>query len=309
MKQIDVKVLVLLSAYNGEKYIGEQLDSLLALETSVDILIRDDGSSDNTVDIIKEYCGKYDNISLLQGNNLGFVESFNELISNSMVENYTWIAFCDQDDVWLPNKLSEALRIVSSDYDDSKPIMYCSNLIVTDERLNIIGRMHKSKPNLSLESVLVQNPATGCTVLFNKSAALLYRKSINNTILSHDYNMLMICTCMGKVYYDYNSYIFYRQHGDNIYGGISKKVSKGVIDILTDLFIPKVEMKILWLTDFVETYRDKIDDDSINILNTIIHYRKYIRFRFKLLFSKKYSGIDFKTTISFKIRALIGRIV
>ena len=99
------KILVLLSLYNGEKYVKEQLDSLMNQTISVDVLARDDGSSDRTVEIVDKYTKEHNNIRLIKGENIGFVNSFNLLMMNEIVDDYQWIAFCDQDDVWLPDKI------------------------------------------------------------------------------------------------------------------------------------------------------------------------------------------------------------
>ena len=90
-------ILILLSTYNGEKYIKEQIDSILSQTVPVHLLIRDDGSSDDTPYIIAKYAERYSNIELIRGRNLGFVGSFNSLISSEFAEKYEWIAFCDQD--------------------------------------------------------------------------------------------------------------------------------------------------------------------------------------------------------------------
>ena len=107
---ISNKALVLLSTYNGENYIEELLDSLLGQTYPIDILIRDDGSSDNTYNIVLEYQKKYDNIYFISGENKGFVKSFTTLVCEKRVEHYQWIAFCDQDDIWLPDKVERAVN-------------------------------------------------------------------------------------------------------------------------------------------------------------------------------------------------------
>ena len=99
----DKKVAVLLSTYNGEKYVGAQIHSILTQNyKNIEIVVRDDGSKDKTVEIIKEYMQKYSNIVLHQGENLGFIKSFFELLK---YEDADYYAFADQDDIWLPNKI------------------------------------------------------------------------------------------------------------------------------------------------------------------------------------------------------------
>ena len=105
----DKKVTILMSTYNGEKYLEEQIDSLLnQTYKNISILIRDDGSKDNTVHIIKEKKKSNDNITLIEGKNVGFIKSFLELIN--LAEKSDYYAYCDQDDVWMEEKIQRAVE-------------------------------------------------------------------------------------------------------------------------------------------------------------------------------------------------------
>ena len=107
----DKKVAVVLSTYNGEKYVKEQLDSILKQTyKNVEIIVRDDGSKDSTVEIIKEYQEKHKNIKLVVGENLGFIKSFFELLKIAEADYYS---YADQDDIWVKNKIELAV-VVSS---------------------------------------------------------------------------------------------------------------------------------------------------------------------------------------------------
>ena len=104
------KVQILMSTYNGEEYIREQLDSILSQSyPDVDILIRDDGSDDDTFVILKEYEERHQNVRAYQGENLGVNKSFFELLRESNTEA-AYIGFCDQDDYWLPEKIEKAVK-------------------------------------------------------------------------------------------------------------------------------------------------------------------------------------------------------
>ncbi|HOV15546.1 MAG TPA: glycosyltransferase, partial [Spirochaetota bacterium] len=118
------KINILMSTYNGEKYLKEQLDSLLnQTYKNIKIYIRDDGSSDNTLNILKEY-NKENKINLFVGENIGFVKSFFWLIKNS--DNADYYSFSDQDDVWFPGKLEKAINLLNK-YDSQIPTLYFSN--------------------------------------------------------------------------------------------------------------------------------------------------------------------------------------
>ena len=104
------KVQILMSTYYGEKYLREQLDSIIKQTYPlINILIRDDGSSDGTLSILKEYAGKYDHVTYYEGENIGVIQSFLQLLKESDA-NVNYYAFADQDDVWLPEKIVRAVE-------------------------------------------------------------------------------------------------------------------------------------------------------------------------------------------------------
>lgn len=121
------KVAVLLSTYNGSKYIKEQIDSILSQEgVNIDIYIRDDGSTDETVNIIYEY--KSNNIFLTEGKNIGVGNSFMELLY-SVPEIYDYYAFADQDDIWSEKKIRIAIEVLQK----NKKHLYASNQELIDK--------------------------------------------------------------------------------------------------------------------------------------------------------------------------------
>ena len=124
------KVQILMSTYNGEDYIREQLDSILAQSyPDVDILIRDDGSKDDTFVILKEYEERHSNIKAFQGENLGINKSFFELLKKSQGD---YIGFCDQDDYWLPEKIEKAVQQLER---MTGPALYCGAKTLVNENL------------------------------------------------------------------------------------------------------------------------------------------------------------------------------
>ena len=147
------KVQVLLSTYNGEKYLKEQLDSLLAQDyPNIDILIRDDGSKDSTKQILTGY-ENHKNIRVIYGSNIGITASFLELLKISDPEA-EFLAFCDQDDVWLKDKISRAVAALQKHPSDI-PLMYCSRLTIVDESLRIIGYSKLPRKGLSFNNAPV----------------------------------------------------------------------------------------------------------------------------------------------------------
>lgn len=227
-------IQILMSTYNGEKYLKEQIESLLnQTYQKFKILIRDDGSTDKTKDILESYQKKYPSIiKCVYGENLGVVKSFIKLI-NLSDEKCDYFAFCDQDDYWLEEKLEKAFEKMRKDI----PFLYFSNKILVDEKLRILKIENKDIEVKKFNS-LIENLATGCTIVINKKLIrYLKNKNINSkNILMHDWFAYILANFLGEVYFDKNSYIYYRQHSNNVVGSESNAVKKNykrVIRFLT----------------------------------------------------------------------------
>lgn len=215
MKKNIPTVAVLLSTYNGEKYIREQIESILK-QKNVEVLlyIRDDGSKDNTVDIINQYYLKYnEKITVELGKNVGWKKSFNEILYNSPVADY--YAFSDQDDVWMPNKLENAVeKLVAED----EPALYYSDVMIVDENLHYIGVKKNVAPVETCESYLSQAYGQGCTMVFNWKARELYKSYRLKKAVSHEAWMSILCAYFGSIIYEPKAYLYYRQHENNTIG-------------------------------------------------------------------------------------------
>lgn len=223
------KCLVLLSTYNGEKYIEEQLDSLFKQEgVELHILIRDDGSEDSTVNIIRNIREHVSvPLKMLEAKNSGAKASFFELlrIASDDHSEFEYFAFCDQDDVWKPNKLRRAATLLSqvSQEDPSSPLMYCSATQMVDAELSPL-KVWPSPPRkkLSMYNALVENVAVGCTTVLNKKAFDLIASSLPSNadqVIMHDWWAYLCVSTFGKVIFDEEPFILYRQHSSNVLGG------------------------------------------------------------------------------------------
>lgn len=226
-------IKVLMSVYNGEKYLGMQLDSIigqdceLKKEAKLSILVRDDGSSDNSREILKEYRKKYpDKIEWFAGENKGVIASFFELMENAGEADY--YAFSDQDDYWLPDKLSAAIKIIrrksfiipeSTGKEIELPFLYACAPVLVDEDLNTIhSEINRENYRPSFENALVENICIGCTEVFNKKLYDIVAGRFPRFTGMHDWWMYLVAECFGKVWYDYDRHFLYRQHKDNVIG-------------------------------------------------------------------------------------------
>jgi len=205
------KVNILLSTYNGERFIAEQLDSLFKQSYSnIEIYIRDDGSTDRTVDLIKS-CS-FDNklVTFTAANNISVVASFLQLLANSG-ESGDLYAFCDQDDVWKPDKITRAVEKIMDCAEPDK-VLFCSRLEYVDEQLKPLGL--SSIPRfVGFNNAVVENIATGCTVVFGETIRQLMLKGRSNDMIMHDWWAYLVASVFGDVIYDNVSSIRYRQHG------------------------------------------------------------------------------------------------
>ncbi|MCM1466815.1 MAG: glycosyltransferase family 2 protein [Alistipes sp.] len=214
-----MKILVLMSVYNGERYLTEQIESILLQDMeNVDLLIRDDGSEDATAEVCQKYVESNSRVKFIQEQNCGAWKSFMELIRRADT-TYDYYAFSDQDDVWLPEKLSRAVGILEQMTETDIPLLYGSNICPVNEALEEIHTgIELTDFTPSFGSSLIQGITSGLTCVFNKEALLKVRQSEPEYMIMHDWWLYLTVSCYGKVYYDNNAYVLYRQHGSNVYG-------------------------------------------------------------------------------------------
>jgi len=206
------KVLVLLSTYNGSKYLKYQLDSLLAQNgVDVDILVRDDHSTDATIEILHRY-----NINYYTGPNLGAAKSFLDLIkkANAEYRAYDYYAFSDQDDQWKENKLYSAVKALAK----FNANLYCGSTNAYDEQKHISHIIPATE--YSPIETLFRNSVAGCTMVFDYKVVERVSEYQPKWLEMHDSWILRVCSYCNdlKVIYDKNPYMTYRLHGDNTLG-------------------------------------------------------------------------------------------
>lgn len=218
-------IQVLMSTYNGEKYIREQLDSILAQDceqlglAKVHVLIRDDGSSDKTTEILKQYNQQYpQKIAWYQGGNKGVIKSFFDALMQSSDEA-DYYAFADQDDSWMADKLSSGIRQLDAAGDKDKPNLYCGKPRLTDGQLRDLDSQIKRPPmRPSFANALIENVVMGATIVMNPVLRNMVRNDIPEYTTMHDWWFYLVASCFGNVIYDETPHIRYRQHGANEVG-------------------------------------------------------------------------------------------
>ncbi|NCI49050.1 glycosyltransferase [Sediminibacterium roseum] len=254
MKEADKKlasVAVLMATYNGERFIEQQLDSILAQEdVDVHVFVRDDHSSDQTRQLVLAYQEQTKRVLLLNDvpYQLYAAKNFMSLVKDVDISAFDYMAYCDQDDVWLPGKLSESIAKIKKEKRDC----YASNLLMGDADANVI-------PNRSLVKKIAayllnykrnkkmrydfyfESASAGCTLVLNQRAAVYLKKIFTEEFeripvrASHDWSTYAVTRLGGFEWYiDSRSFIIYRQHSENAYGAnIGRKAIGKLLKLFT----------------------------------------------------------------------------
>lgn len=210
-----MRVVVLMSTYQGARYVVEQLRSILdQLPPGGRIVVRDDGSTDGTPDTILAL--NDGRITLTRGPNIGFARSFLTLLAEAP-EDTDMVMLADQDDVWLPHKIQRAWDHLAPLA--GAPALYCSRLQLVDAQLRPIGLTPLRKRPPSFENALAENIVTGCTAAMNPHSVRLVRQCGDPALIHfHDWWCYLVVAAFGRVVYDPEPTVLYRQHGGNVIG-------------------------------------------------------------------------------------------
>lgn len=209
------RVVVLLSTYNGERFVAEQLRSILAqLPSGGRVQVRDDGSRDRTAAIIEGLADP--RVALVRGNNLGFGGSFLTLLAAAPADAEL-VMFADQDDVWLPHKIERAWQHLQGF--GERPALYASAQMLADEHLRPLHATPPWPRGPSFAGALTENIVTGCTAALNRAAVqLLQRGGVPPGVRFHDWWLYLVVSAFGSVVFDEEPTLLYRQHGANQIG-------------------------------------------------------------------------------------------
>lgn len=210
-----MRVVVLMSTYNGERFIEEQLRSIIEqLPADGLLMIRDDGSNDFTVKLIEAF--EDPRIRLVHGENIGFARSFLTLLVEAP-SKADMVMFSDQDDVWLPEKMQRAWQHLQPL--SAQPALYCSAQLLVDVALRPLQATPPWPRGPSFSSALSENIVTGCTAALNQPAlALLQSAGVPEGVRFHDWWLYLVVSGFGTVVVDNTPTMLYRQHGGNIIG-------------------------------------------------------------------------------------------
>lgn len=295
----DHKVCVLLSTYNGEKYLPEQLQSLYEQEgVEVSLLVRDDGSSDSTCSVldVEQGAGR---LTWYTGENLKPAFSFWNLLQKA--PDSPFYAFCDQDDVWDKDKLKVAVdKLVSAG--DMPALYFCQTRLV-DASLNEIESV-KISPLLTYDEALIYHFVTGCTMVINSAMREVLLRYTPEFIRMHDIWIYNVAQAVGaKVFFDSIPHISYRQHGGNVIGQANsfKTVWKARVErIKKDNCIRSRLAK-----ELLNGYSDVMSSKNLLLTKMAANYKDNFASWMKLLFTGRLKCSPFSINVTSKIAILL----
>lgn len=275
-------VEILLATHNSENYLRELLDSLIR-QTYVDIRIiaSDDGSSDSTNAILKEYAARHHNIKILENTRPlgGAKQNFFNLIGHANAE---YVLFADHDDVWYPNKTEDTLariREMEDKHGKNTPILVHTDLEVVDENLHTVAAslmrvQHLSKTFTRINQLLAQNHVTGCTVMVNAALIKKVKYKSMDHIVMHDWWLALIASSFGKISFIDKPTIKYRQHGGNEVGAKHVANAGYVADNLsnTDRLRERIKNTYLQAGVFYETYKNELPAENERIVRAYAEF-------------------------------------
>lgn len=272
-------ISILLSTYNGEKYIQAQLDSLLAqTEQDFHLYACDDGSTDNTYAILSEYAKAYPKKITVQKNRSGTGSAREAFLKMMLEHKDDYVFLCDQDDVWKSDKISismQAIRDMEKRFGERTPLLIHTDLVVVDENLREIGPSYRAMNDVrpqrnTLEKILIQNITVGCTMVYNRALSDLLRP-IHGYFYMHDWWIALIASAFGLTGSVKTATVLYRQHGANVSGSKDVHSIFYILKRATGAQALRSEMTYTYrqAETFLDTYSDKLTDKQQTIVRAV----------------------------------------
>lgn len=304
MKRIEI----LMSAYNGDKFIGEQIESIMR-QRGVDDLhltIRDDGSSDETVSVIKKLQQKYPNaISVHVGENIGYRKSFLRLLDLAVDADY--YGFADQDDFWKEEKIFRAVECLEKEKSGIK--LYVGSLKIVDSDMKEIADKDISCIPNTLGSLFTRNRFAGCTFVFSKACKEMAQRfaSMNYPIErmpDHDFLVAACAYAGGSVVLDDQENILHIRHGGSVTSGGNGLKKR--IQIEWNYVFNRKEAASTMARELINTCGDLMDEETTLFLEELANYKKTWERRLKLLRNDKMKTGMPICDLETKVKIVIG---
>lgn len=305
-----MKVLIILASYNGEKYIKEQIESLLSQErVTIKIVVFDDVSKDNTALVVSSFSAD-ERIEFIQNSSPTGSAAANffgaiKYLKDDVFKQYDYISFSDQDDIWLPNKLDAAIQILKREQSS----LYLSNLILWQENKDSKSIINKSHPQKD-HDYLFEGGSAGCTYVFSNKFCIELKRTLekvdysNWMFFSHDWFVYFFARINDfRASIDSNAYILYRIHDDNVHGQLNTN----------SVFAIKERLRLVregWYLENIKGFLQIIPHNSKERLIYKLYSKNYLtrlyvllRYNFSLMrSSKKFIQFFIVSLMPFKIK-------
>lgn len=291
-----------MSTYNGAAFLREQIDSILLQQgVHVQLIVRDDGSTDATCAILDEYAHQ----GLLvwsKGENIGPAFSFMALLEGAPHADF--YAFADQDDVWKSKKLLKACQSIA---DHRGGALYCGQTQLVDAKLNNLPTP-KLKPRLTFGESQIYAFASGCTMVMNRPLQQFIINHLPNEMpMLHDFWVYTVTQAIGaKVYFDSNAYINYRQHNNNVVGLAQHSWIEEWKKRLYRIFVERKEERSRNTRILLDTLGNSMTARNRALSRQLIKAKESSYQRIRLFMDSSYRCGDTKTWLLFKLAILIN---
>ena len=230
MNSNESKVTVLLATYNGVSFLDEQLTSLSEQQNvDVEVLVNDDGSSDGTMEILWKWRDRGLIVLILESSGLGSTKAFLKLLQEC--DGKPYVAFCDQDDIWMPNKLTRQIELCEA----SIPTLVISGRKSFNQSGKRVGRVPSLKKNLAFENALIENIAPGNTILLNNLAIKRVNSYFLPEVTHYDSWIYLLVSAFGKCKFITEPLVLYRIHENNQLGLRKFNINRFELSVLNYL--------------------------------------------------------------------------
>ncbi len=297
------RVLVLMSTFNGERYLDMQLESIFSQKTNADIslVVRDDGSNDSTLDILARWAERVPIDIMESGRNVGPAASFWELLTDANDADY--YALSDQDDIWDNNKIQTALDEIGN---DSSPVLWTSNCRIIDENSVIVkNQLSITPPILTVITQVICGSAQGCSMVLNRAAVETIRAYNPSCDPMHDLVIMEYMLVIGKVIYHRFPVFSYRIHQNNVIAKQDVSFLSRVLNFKRWLKDRKYSYSNL-AAEMLKDLSDLMDAETISYLTDLTRCRYSCKARLSILFNKKTQNQNKRALRSYRIRVGLG---
>lgn len=304
---MSVDVTVLMSTYNGEGYVDEQIKSIMQqIGVNINLFIRDDGSTDTTTEKIEKMMTLYPHIQLEKGDNVGIWKSFDWLYRNC--GEFDYYAFSDQDDVWDQDKIITAINKLRSN--DANYYSSTSRLVsneLKEIKSNEANYLYK-KYNYYMNGIskILTSGSQGCTIVMDQLVMDKLRSYVPNKTIGHDTYIDIIANYTCKCVFDKEPHMSYRQHNESWTGNREKKVSQRIKSI--KFYFAGMKRYSFIADDILKGYGREISEADREVLNLLVQTRTHIRARLILLTKFSFGKYGFFQNTMFKVALLMGKV-